>query len=115
MAKSRNLVVILTALFIVLLSTLITQLLSIRVKAQSVGNAISGRVTDNLGNPVQGVTVTATFVKGTIRVEDENGAAIPGAQVFRENYFAGTTDANGFLIIPNLEIGENSDCPSANH
>jgi hypothetical protein len=43
---------------------------------------------------------------GPVLVEDENGDPIDGAQVFTNGALAGTTDADGTLIIPDLAIGD---------
>jgi hypothetical protein len=52
---------------------------------------ISGQVTDADGNPIQGVTISATAEAGVVVVKDEVGNPVSGAQVFRDGSLAGTT------------------------
>ena len=74
--------------------------------ARAAGYTISGQVTDGDGNPVQGVTVTASPEAGTIVVKDVADNPISSAQVFRNGSLAGITGAYGTLTIADLAAGD---------
>jgi len=55
---------------------------------------------------VQGVTITATSETGAVAVKNEVGDPVSGAQVFRNGSLAGTTSADGTLMIADLAAGD---------
>ena len=68
-----------------------------RSAAAATASSIAGRVNNFEGNPLAGVTITATPVIGSIRVLDEAGQPVDGAQVFRNDSLSGATGADGRL------------------
>lgn len=67
--------------------------------------AITGRVTDQAGAPLQGVMVKASLNTGNVLVQDEAGNPVSGAEVFNETVLLGTTDAQGILPSPAIQAG----------
>lgn len=69
------------------------------------GSSISGRVTDNLGNGLAGITIDALPLSQVV-VKNETDTPISGAQVFQNGVLVGVTNENGLIKIPGLAVGD---------
>lgn len=73
--------------------------------AELTGSSISGRVTNNLGNGLAGITINA-IPQSQVVVKNETDTPISGAQVFQNGVLVGATNENGLITIPGLAVGD---------